>query len=133
LAGLTLAAAVGVSLVRLARLAERSLELDRCRVQADWLAESALERAAARLAADASYQGETWTLAAVEFAGRRGGQAREANVLPSAGDGGRVLIRVEPAAGPPDRRRVHVEADYSSGRARQTRDITMTLPKGTQP
>ncbi len=32
------------------------------RMQAQWLAESALERARARLAADPAYKGETWTL-----------------------------------------------------------------------
>jgi Tfp pilus assembly protein PilV len=116
LVSLAVAAAISVSVLRLAALQRRSLEIHQWQAQAEWLAESGLERAAARLAADPAYPGETWTIPAEAL-----------------GTGGGVAIRVEPVAGQPGRRRIHIEADYSSGRARQTRDATLTLPKGAEP
>lgn len=38
--------------------------------QADWLVEAGLERAAARLNVDSSYQGETWSIPAESLEGR---------------------------------------------------------------
>jgi hypothetical protein len=43
------------------------------RLQADWLAESGVERALARLGDDPAYRGETWTLPAAELGGPEGG------------------------------------------------------------
>jgi hypothetical protein len=83
--------------------------------QAQWLVESGLERAAARLASDAQYQGETWSIPAEEL----GGSAAV------------VLIRVAPVAGEADSRAVFVEADYPNhpvDRARKTKEV---LVKGT--
>jgi type II secretory pathway component PulK len=117
LVSLAVAAAISVSVLRLAALQRRSLEIHQWQAQAEWLAESGLERAAARLAADPAYRGETWTIPA---------EALET-------DGGVVAIRVEPVAAQPDRRRIRIEAGYLSGRARQTRDATLTLPKGAEP
>jgi type II secretory pathway component PulK len=82
-------------------------------LQAGWLAEAGLERAAARLASQADYSGETWTISA----GNLGGN-----------DGGVVRIRVEAVDGKPNRRSVHVEADYPDHpqyRVRETRQATM--------
>ena len=66
-------------------------------LQAQWLAEAGVERAAARLSADANYRGETWTISAKELAGANDGAVR---------------INVEKDAGRANRRRVSVEADY---------------------
>ena len=66
------------------------------RLQADWLAESGLERAAARLAAKPDYKGEIWNIAAAELSGPRA----------------RVEIRVNDVAGREAARRVTVVADY---------------------
>jgi Tfp pilus assembly protein PilX len=121
LVGLGVAATVTFAVVRLAAAGRQSLDRQVREAQAAWLAESALDRAAARLAADPNYPGETWTLSAEDLAGR---------------DAASVAIRVEPEAGRPDRRRVSVEAVYPDDprlRARQTRDVTMTLPKGPKP
>jgi hypothetical protein len=139
LVGLAVAAAISVSVLRLAALQRRSLEIHQWQAQAEWLAESGLERAAARLAADTAYRGETWTIPAEEEKGDR-------HHLPERPEGcftqmvpvtffagGVVAVRVEPVPGRPDRRRIRIEADYSSGRARQTRDATLTLPKGAEP
>lgn len=75
-------------------------------IQADWLAESGLARASARLSESGDYRGETWDLAAADLGGR---------------DGGRVVIVVEPSAGRPDRRLVHVRADYPTDPTRRAR------------
>jgi len=90
------------------RVAEREL-------QADWLAESGVRRAAARLAADVKYAGETWALEAESLGGS---------------DKAEVKIRVERVEGQPLVRRVMVEAEYPSGaaqRARRSRDINFQL------
>ena len=63
--------------------------------QAEWLAESGIERAAARLAANHEYAGETWTIPPAVLA-----------------EGGLVRIVVETPSGQPGRRVVRVEAEY---------------------
>ena len=93
---LAVAAAMFVVLVKLAATGRQSMQTQCWRMQAQWLAESGLERAAARLAADAKYTNETWTLAAEEL----------------GGDAGVVRIRTEAVADQPNRRLVSVEADY---------------------
>ncbi len=110
LVALVCAAILKVGLARRAALqgVERGL-------QADWLAASALDRAAARLALTPDYPGETWEVPASEL-GDRGS--------------GRVEIRVEAVADHPDRRRVAVTADYPGGsirRARRAKSATIAL------
>jgi hypothetical protein len=87
------------------------------RMQAEWLVESGLARASARLSAEPSYRGETWEIPARSLGG------------PSAA---RVTIVVEPVQAPPGRRRarVVVQADYPSGedhRARQSKHLIVEL------
>ena len=86
-----------VLVVRQALAERRAIEMSRSGLQALWLAEAGLERAAARLAADPKYAGETWTISAAELA---------------AGDGAVVRIEVKAIADRPERRSVRVEADY---------------------
>ena len=84
------------------------------RVQVEWLAESALARASARLAADRGYKGETWNIAAAEL----GGQA------------GAVQITVETVKDQAARRRVRVQADFprdAEQRARASKTLTVDL------
>lgn len=84
-------------------------------LQADWLAESGVRRAAARLAADVNYAGEIWTLEAESLGGP---------------DKAEVKIRVERAEEQPLMRRVIVEAEYLSDaahRARRSREINLQL------
>ena len=94
---LAVAAAMFVVLVKLAAAGRQSMQAQCWRMQAQWLAESGLERAAARLAADAKYTNETWTIAAEELGGDAAGVVR---------------IRAEAVADQPNRRLVSVEADY---------------------
>jgi hypothetical protein len=112
---LVLAAAMLVSLVRLAETDRDRLEVEAWQIQAGLLADAGLERAAARLARAASYAGETWT-------------------IPPESAGGRftavVTIRVEPApAGAGLGKVVSVEADYPDRppyRAQETRQAVVT-------
>ncbi len=107
----------GVARRRQSAMAER-------RAQADWLAESALDRAAVRLESDDTYDGETWNIPADDLGGR--GTAA-------------VRIEVENVADAPRRRRVNVQAEYPLGsdrRARRSRSITIELapkPPGENP
>ena len=84
------------------------------RLQAEWLAESGLARASARLSVEDSYVGETWTIAAEELDGHAGV----------------VRIVVEAVKGRPAQRGVRVEADYPAGdgpRARISKSMTLDL------
>ena len=84
------------------------------RMQAEWLAESGLSRASARLAADGGYRGETWDVPARALGGELTG---------------RVTIAVVPDKDRPGRRSVRVEADYPPGpdRARQSKHTIVDL------
>jgi hypothetical protein len=107
------------SWLQTAAIERRQLRGQEDRLQADWLAESGLERAAARLAADESYAGETWRIAADELGGRAAGE---------------VVIRVESLADHPRGRLVHVQADFPAGaehRARRSKQTPVDLsPSG---
>ena len=111
-------------LLRVAWLRHSELRAAERRLQAEWLAESALDRAAARLMADAGYRGETWAVPAEDLGGR---------------DGGSVRIEVRPVPDHPDRRIVRARADYPTDearRARRSRELTITLAperKGDSP
>jgi hypothetical protein len=95
-------------------------------VQAEFLAASALSRAAARLAADADYAGETWRVNADSLAAPTGG--------PKGGGpkgGGTATITVSALADRPRARRVTAVADFPDEgihRARRTRQRTIELP-----
>ena len=56
--------AVLVSVLRLATDQRKQLRYERLRLQAAWLAESGIERAAFRLKHDPKYAGEVWNLSA---------------------------------------------------------------------
>ena len=92
------AATLFVLLARSAVAERRAAETRYWSLQAQWLGEAALERAAARLATDPKYDGETWTVPAEEFAGNQGGVVKigveEATPTIPAGDwsGSRPII-----------------------------------------
>ncbi|HBO44107.1 MAG TPA: hypothetical protein DD670_09285 [Planctomycetaceae bacterium] len=89
-------------------------------LQAAWLADSALQRAAARLAADREYAGEMWKIGAEAFDGRHAGV---------------VLIEVTASDEDARRRIVRVRADFPDDpvhRARRSKQITVMLPPGEQ-
>jgi len=101
---------VGV-LLSLVRTHHRQIASQQAELQAGWLAESALARAAFRLRRDRTYPGETWTVDASELGGEASAE---------------VVIEVQQSVDQPDARTVLVKAAYGSGpgqtvrRARQS-------------
>ena len=104
-------------LARQTLVERRAAEAQLWTAQSQWIAEAAVERAAARLTADAKYSGENWAIAAAEMGGKRGARAS---------------IHVEGLAGRPDSRLVRVEADYPDDpvhRARSIKQIEIDLKR----
>jgi hypothetical protein len=113
---LVLVTLLGGSLFRQAHTHRTLLRSEEARAQADWLAESGMARAVARLRADPDYQGETWDVPAEQ--------------LPRH-EPGRVRIAVERLANGSDRL-VRIEADFpSAGERRSRRTRTRTIPTGS--
>ena len=116
LLGLFVATTIFLSVLKLIAVQRQSVELQARQIQAGWLAESAVQRAFARLSAEASYRGETWNISAQDIGGR---------------DAAAIAIRVDDVPGKTDRRTIHVEADYPDDplqRARQTRNVNVRIP-----
>ena len=115
LIGLIIIGLICAGLLKVALARRSEVALEERRSQTEWLAESGLERASARLAASGDYQGETWEIPAEDLGGR--GPAK-------------VLIEIQPIADRLDHRKVRVQADYpseSSLRTRQTREIIIKI------
>jgi Tfp pilus assembly protein PilX len=113
---LAVAAAMIAATARIALTAHRATQTVSSSAQARLLAESGGERAAAKLAADAAYSGETWTVPAAELGGQ---------------DAGVVRIQVKPAAGEEKRRTIAIQADFPDdpvNYARQEKEIIVDLP-----
>ena len=120
LVSLAVATMIFLSVLKLIAVQRQSVASQARQVQAAWLAESAVQRATARLSADAGYHGETWKISPQEIGSR---------------DGAAIVIRVDEVPGKPDRRAVHVQADYPDDlyqRARQVRDAIVPF-KGPKP
>jgi type II secretory pathway component PulK len=119
------ASALMVVVVRRA-LAESKLGRSEVRrAQSHWLAESGLERAAARLAADPKYAGEVWKVPAGVITGR----------TDETQAGGTVRIEVTAPPGQPGQRVVRVQADWPDDpalRARHTKQATIELVPETK-
>jgi hypothetical protein len=95
---------------------QRQMRAEDRRAQAEWLAESAVERGAAHLRKDADFKGETWNVPAEELSQTKPGVA---------------TIRVEPVESLPRRRKLLVEALYPDDphtRARASRELFIDLP-----
>lgn len=85
------------------------------RLQADWLAEAAIERAAAKLAKNESYSGETWKIAAADLGGA---------------DAAAVEIKVTSNSNRAVERTIKVSADFpveALHRVRSTREIVVDI------
>ncbi len=67
---------IGVGLVRLAIVRFRHTRIQQYQVQAQWLAESALQRALARMRESPDYSGEIWSIAAAELDGLHPAEVR---------------------------------------------------------
>lgn len=94
-------------------LSERRALLVRGRsLQADWLAESGLQRAVARLTLDPNYAGEKWVLEADRLGGR---------------DAAMVTIAIETIRDRPNEKRVRVDASFPTGRTLHATRIRETI------
>lgn len=97
--------------------AHRQLRRQQDQLQAQWLADGALARAATRLRQDAAYTGETWQ------AEVSGGSEPVLGV---------VTIRVKPQADQPQAVQIEVEARYPDHEwQRSTARRTLSLPSTT--
>ena len=88
------------TLLKIAVTGHGQLRNEERRVQADWLAEAGVERAAALLESNPDYAGETWQIAPQEFGGRFSGTVR---------------IVVETNPNQPEHRVVSVQSHYPAG------------------
>lgn len=117
---LALATIIGGVLLRWIVLEHKLLATRTNESQARWLAEAGIERAAAQLAADVDYSGETWQLA---------------GDLPS-GHLGQVELRIETIDGQPRQRSVLAMAEYPTDAdtpARVRKQIVYQLPTEDEP
>jgi hypothetical protein len=113
---------VGVAQRELGRGQER-------RLQAEWLVESGLDRALARLAADPTYAGESWPIQARDLSLPDGTASAEVSAAGSR-PAGMITISVARVPASANRRRIHVRADYPldpSRRSRQSKQILIDL------
>jgi len=85
---------ISTAIVRGLVVQHRLARTEQQRVQAFWFAESAVQRARARLAAAPDYEGETWQIE-----------------LPQSGYAmSQALIRIEPIENEPNKRTIFIEA-----------------------
>jgi len=104
------------------------------RLQSEWLAESGVERALARLAVDREYTGEAWPISAADLGLPERPPAARATEK-SDGAAAVVTIAVDRVEGGGTRRRVRVQADYprdAPGRSRHSKQVLIDLA-GTKP
>lgn len=101
------------SLTQIAVLSHRQQRAEAARMQTAWLAESGLERAADRLAADRNYSGELWTIPAAELGGQHDGRVEITIASPRSDDRVVTVVAVYPANAP--------------GFAKVTKQVTLRL------
>ncbi len=102
--------------IRIIVLEQRQMRVQQNALQAELLAESGLERAAARLATESDYAGETWRIDTAQLSGRGEGQ---------------VQIEITPVPDQPSARAVRVSADYpveGVAHVRRQRTLQINLP-----
>jgi type II secretory pathway pseudopilin PulG len=87
---------ISATIVRGLVVQHRLATAEPTRVQAFWLAESAVQRARTQLASNADYVGETW----------------QVEISREVGTSGQAVIRVEPMENEPSRRTIIVEARF---------------------
>ena len=105
------------SVLKMAIAGRKQSRREQWRVQAAWLAESGLERAASRMSAVAEYEGETWDIPAADLDGQHTGQ---------------VVIKVETPEGSTTTRLVTVEAAYPSGSVTFTKKTLQATVRHTR-
>jgi len=107
---------VGV-LLSLVQKHRRLISVQQAEVQAEWLAESGIDRAVFRLRSDRAYQGEKWVIGATELAGESPAE---------------VVIDIQKQTDRGNGYIVQVKAVYRSDSGpmvRRTRQTTIELPQ----
>jgi Tfp pilus assembly protein PilX len=137
---LAIAMTLIVGWARIAVLENRQTRSAENHVQAEWLAEAAIQRAAAQLLADSEYPGETWRVTAADI-GRRPGAASAADAekapektVDAAGGQaaadesviGEIVIRAERVPDRAGARRVRVRADFPTTNLAGTSPVVAT-------
>jgi Tfp pilus assembly protein PilX len=127
MACLAIAMTLVVGWARIAVLENRQARSAEDRLQAEWLAESAIGRAAAQLLVNTEYQGETWQVTAADVGRLPVGSAtpeteKDAATAPDAGSTvlGHAMITVERLSDRPGARRIRVRADFPIANAAGT-------------
>jgi type II secretory pathway component PulK len=117
---LAIAGALSMSMIRTAVLRREQLQSAQRRVQADWLVKSGIQRAAASLAADQQYRGETWEPSLEDFA---------------SGSHASVTIQVQDSQDRPALRRIAVVArcELAGKVAQRSRHAVVSLAKVESP
>lgn len=121
IAAMVFVSAIGAVLLGLARSRLLDLRREESAIQAEFLAEAALDRAAAKLQADPSYTGEIWKISAKEMGGREAAQ---------------VVIAISADSRRPNRREARAVADFpvdTRRRSRRTRTICIDLKPEARP
>lgn len=111
---LLLSSALCTAMLKTALAERRLTQREQQRMQSVWLAESGVERAAASLASNARYQGETWSVPAKELDGTHSA---------------RIVIAVANDPEHAGHRRVTVTANFPEKQPHRVR-ITKTIPIG---
>jgi Tfp pilus assembly protein PilV len=100
------------------------------RLQTEWLVESGLDRALARLGADPDYKGETWTITTSDLGFPLPSQPAADAKKPADITAATISITIETIGGQPNRRQIKVRADYKPDKThheRQSRQIAIDL------
>jgi hypothetical protein len=121
---LVVAAIAGLVTQRLIR-GRRELAQRAAAWQAEWLCESAAQRAVAALKANDAYRGEKWSVGDAEFSG-------EASVPTAAGEAAIAVTALQGDEGGPRGWRVSIEARYPAAgtwSVRRTKEFTLSKPE----
>lgn len=121
---LVVAAIAGIVTQRLIR-GRRELAQRAAAWQAEWLCESAAQRAVAALRANDAYRGEQWSVGDADFSG-------EASVPAAAGEAAITVTALGGEDGGPRGWRVSIEARYPAAgtwSVRRTKEFTLSKPE----
>jgi Tfp pilus assembly protein PilX len=109
LVALAIVSAIALSLLRISVLHHRQAERETSIAQTRWLAESALDRAAAQLRQDAQFTGTKWSIPAQQLDGRHAAEvAIEVRLLEDAPQTREVIVVADFPANSPQRSRTRL-------------------------
>ena len=120
---------IGAALLKVGLAQRKAVRSEEHRLQAEWLAESGLDRALARVTLDRNYRGEEWPIRPEDLS--LGALASVGEPSSSAAQPAAVItISVERIAESANRRRIRVQADFPLDplvRSRHTKQMVIDL------